>query len=103
MYIDYPASTSELEAAVTEWTDLFLRIGREAGWMDHDEVVWGKHWASENANPISFETVVLEALATVEVERFVRILGAYERGVVEETLEDTMTVGSDDWVGFVWG
>lgn len=71
--------------------------------MDHVEVVWGRHWASGNANPVSFEGVVLEALATVEVERFVRILGAYEREVVEGVLEDTMTVGSDDWVGFIWG
>ncbi|TLD25964.1 hypothetical protein E2P81_ATG09621 [Venturia nashicola] len=102
-YIDYPANTSEFEAAVTEWTELFLRIGRDAGWMDHVEIVWGKHWASRNVNPVSFESMVLEAFATVEVERFVRILGSYERAVVGLVLEDSMTVGSDDWVGFIWG
>ncbi|QDS68232.1 hypothetical protein FKW77_010595 [Venturia effusa] len=102
-YIDYPANATELEVAVTNWTELFLRIGREAGWMDHVEVAWGRHWASGDANPISLEAVVLEALATVEVERFVRVLGAYERVFVEGVLEDTMTVGSDAWVGFVWG
>lgn len=80
-----------------------MRIGREGGWIDHVEVAWGRHWASVNVNPLAFESVILEALATVEVERFVRILGAYERGVVEEVLEDTMTVGSDGWVGFIWG
>lgn len=84
------------------WSELFQHIGREAGWVDHVEVVWGKHWIVDHPNPLGMDRVVLEALGGIEVERFVRILGAYEKGVVEGALEG-MGVESDAWMGFQWG
>ncbi|KAE9983090.1 hypothetical protein EG328_010327 [Venturia inaequalis] len=59
-YIDHPASTTELEIAVTQWTELFLRIGREAGSMEHNQSSSGKTISGAKASQISFGQVALD-------------------------------------------
>jgi hypothetical protein len=67
------------------------------------EVVWGKSCGGfDDVNSLSCEDEVLEALATLEVERFVRVMGAYDRSVVGKILEGRMGVECEKWRGFEW-
>jgi hypothetical protein len=93
-YIDFSRSNEELPEAKKQWITLFSRIGQNCGSIDHLDICWGGIWPTQlpasERNPLSIDLEVLEALTTIEVERYVRVSGAYEKSACIDFLKRNM-------------